>query len=115
MTTIPEGSPLPSQGRAVGGTPGAGGSVRVRMPSQLRSLTGGASEVVVGAGTVREVIAALEIAHPGVQPRLLDEQGALRRFVNIFVADEDVRFLDGLDTRVADGQAVSVIPAVAGG
>ncbi len=95
--------------------PAAGGGVKVRMPSQLRSLTGGAGEVVVKDGTVRELIAALERAHPGVEARLLDEEGALRRFVNVFVGDEDVRFLDGLDTLVRPGQAVSVIPAVAGG
>jgi molybdopterin synthase sulfur carrier subunit len=85
------------------------------MPSQLRSLTGGASEVTVSAGPVREVIAAVERAHPGVAARLLDEQGSLRRFVNVFVADEDVRFLEGLDTPVREGQAVSIVPAVAGG
>jgi len=109
MTNAPEG--VPRTGTAAG----TGGSVTVRMPSQLRSLTGGASEVVVSAGPVREVIAALERAHPGVAARLLDEKGSLRRFVNIFVAEEDVRFLEGLDTLVGDGQAVSIIPAVAGG
>ncbi len=71
--------------------------------------------MVVAAGPVREVIAALERSHPGVAARLLDEQGSLRRFVNVFVADEDVRFLDGLDTPVKHGQAVSIVPAVAGG
>ncbi len=71
--------------------------------------------MVVSAGPVREVIAALERAHPGVEARLLDEQGSLRRFVNVFVADEDIRFLDGVDTPVGADQTVSIIPAVAGG
>ena len=115
MTSFPEEVRSPGDDPAGGESSESRGSVTVRMPSQLRSLTGGASEVVVAAGTVREIIAAVERAHPGVEPRLLDERGDLRRFVNIFVADEDVRFLEGLDTPVAEGQAVSVIPAVAGG
>lgn len=89
--------------------------VTVRVPSQLRTLTGGAGEVTGPAGTVRELISAMEAAYPGLEARLLDERGTLRRFVNIFVADEDLRFLDGLDTVVKAGQTVSVIPAVAGG
>jgi len=87
----------------------------VRVPTQLRTLSGGIAEVTVGGGTVGEVLAALETAHPGFGARLFDEGGRLRRFVNVFVADEDVRFLQGLDTKVADGQTVSIIPAVAGG
>ena len=66
-------------------------------------------------GTLGEVIAALEAAHPGLGERLVDEDGALRKFVNIFVDDDDVRYLDGLDTKVGDGITVSIIPAVAGG
>ncbi len=89
--------------------------VTVRLPSQLRPLTGGAGEVRVEAATVREALAALAAAYPGVAPRVLDDDGGLRRFVNVFVADEDVRFLDGLDTVVAPGQTVSLVPAVAGG
>ena len=89
--------------------------ITIRVPAQLRSLTGGAREVAVPAGTVGEVIGSLEVAHPGMRERLLDEDGTLRRFVNVFVADEDVRFLDGLKTAVAAGQAVSIVPAVAGG
>jgi molybdopterin synthase sulfur carrier subunit len=89
--------------------------VTVRVPSQLRPLTGGAGEVALAPGTVRELIAGLEASHPGFSERLLDENGSLRRFVNVFVADEDVRFLDGLDTVVSAGQTVSVVPAVAGG
>ena len=90
-------------------------SVTVRLPSQLRSLVGGAGEVPVEAGTVREAIVAVDEAYPGIAFRVLDDHGTLRRFVNIFVADEDVRFLDGLATPLADGQTLSIIPAVAGG
>ncbi len=90
-------------------------SVSVRIPTTLRTLTGGESEVTVDGSTVGEVIESLEAAHPGFRDRLLDENGALRRFVNVFVADDDVRFMDGLQTPVADGQEVSIIPAVAGG
>jgi molybdopterin synthase sulfur carrier subunit len=87
----------------------------VRVPTQLRSLSGGEAEVKVDGETVGEVLAALEAQHPGFRERLFDESGNLRRFVNVFVADEDVRFLKGLDTDVAAGQVVSIIPAVAGG
>jgi molybdopterin synthase sulfur carrier subunit len=90
-------------------------SVTVRIPTQLRPLTGGAGEVEVEGATVRDAIGALEHDHPGMEARLLDEQGALRRFVNLFVADEDVRFLQGLDTDLAAGVTVSIVPAVAGG
>jgi len=87
----------------------------VRIPTQLRSLSGGEGEVKVDGTTVGQVLAGLETAHPGFQARLFGDDGQLRRFVNVFVADEDVRFLKGLDTAVADGQTVSIIPAVAGG
>jgi molybdopterin synthase sulfur carrier subunit len=90
-------------------------AVNVRVPTTLRTLTGGSSEVVVEGATVGEVLAALEAAHPGFAERLLDDEGGLRRFVNVFVADDDVRFLDGLDTKVPDGETVAIIPAVAGG
>jgi len=90
-------------------------SVTVRLPSQLRVLVGGAGEVVVEATTVREAIAAVETLHPGLAARVLDDAGELRRFVNVFVADEDVRFLDGLNTTLAAGAVVSLVPAVAGG
>ncbi|HEY2813933.1 MAG TPA: ubiquitin-like small modifier protein 1 [Acidimicrobiales bacterium] len=89
-------------------------SVKVRIPTTLRTLTGGKSEVEVAGATVGEVISALDAAHPGFNDRLLDDNG-LRRFVNVFVADDDVRFLDGLDTKVPDGETVSILPAVAGG
>lgn len=90
-------------------------SVTVRIPTPLRSLSGGASEAAVEGSTVAEVLKQLEAKHPGFAERLYDDQGQLRRFVNVFVADEDIRFLDGLETPVADGQTVSIIPAVAGG
>lgn len=90
-------------------------SVTVRIPTQLRTLTGGAGEVSADGSTVGEVLKALDAAHPGLGERLFDEAGKLRRFVNVFLADEDVRFLDGLETGVAEGQTVSIVPAVAGG
>ena len=90
-------------------------AVKVRVPTTLRTLTGGASEVEVDGETVGEVLTALDAAHPGFADRLLDDEGGLRRFVNVFVADDDVRFLDGLATPVPDGETVAIIPAVAGG
>ncbi len=90
-------------------------SVTVRIPTQLRNLTGGLGEVPVEASTLRDAIGALDANHPGFRERVLDDEGGLRRFVNVFVADEDVRFLDGLDTQVSDGQTISIVPAVAGG
>jgi sulfur-carrier protein len=90
-------------------------SATVRVPTTLRTLTGGKSEVSVDGGTVGEVLSALEAEHPGFASRILDDEGGLRRFVNVFVADDDVRFLQGLDTPVPEGETVSIIPAVAGG
>lgn len=90
-------------------------TVTVRIPTTLRTLTGGASEVEIEGAKVSEVLANLEAAHPGFSARILDDEGALRRFVNVFVADDDIRFLEGLDTPVVEGATVSIIPAVAGG
>lgn len=90
-------------------------SVTIRIPTTLRTLSGGASEVQVDGATVGEALGALESAHPGFAERLLDDGGALRRFVSVFVADDDVRYLQGLDTPVPDGETVAIIPAVAGG
>jgi molybdopterin converting factor small subunit len=90
-------------------------AVTIRIPTQLRELSGGASEVAIEGGTVKELLTGLDTAHPGFAGRLYDDTGGLRRFVNIFVADEDIRVLDGLDTPVTDGQTISIIPAVAGG
>ena len=90
-------------------------AVTVRIPTQLRTLTGGASEVSLEGGTVAEVLKQLDAAHAGFGERIFDESGALRRFVNVFVADEDIRFMQGVDTELTDGSVVSIIPAVAGG
>jgi sulfur-carrier protein len=90
-------------------------AVTVRIPTTLRPVSGGASQVSVTGATLSEVLTNLEAAHPGFRDRLMDEAGALRKFVNVFVADDDVRFLDGLNTPVPDGETVSIIPAVAGG
>jgi molybdopterin synthase sulfur carrier subunit len=90
-------------------------AVSIRIPTPMRNLTGGAAEVSVEAATLSEAIKALDVAHPGVAERVLDESGALRRFVNVYVGDEDVRFLDGLQTELGDNASISIIPAVAGG
>lgn len=90
-------------------------AVTIRIPTTLRPLSGGNSTVEVSGATLGEVLANLEAAHPGFKDRLFDDQGGLRRFVNLFVADDDVRYLQGLDTPVPDGETVSIIPAVAGG
>jgi molybdopterin converting factor small subunit len=90
-------------------------SVTVRIPAQLRTLTGGESELPVDGSTVGEVLKALDAAHTGFAERLFDDAGGLRRFVNVFLDDEDVRFLGGLETPVTEGQTVSIVPAVAGG
>jgi molybdopterin converting factor small subunit len=90
-------------------------SVTVRIPTQLRPLAGGAAELEMAGTTVDEVLRSLDAQHPGFGERLYDESGKLRRFVNVFLADEDIRFLDGLATPVAAGQVLSIIPAVAGG
>lgn len=87
----------------------------VRIPTPLRKLTDGQAEIAVDGGDLRAIIANLDTTHPGLGDRLLDEDGELRRFVNVFVRDEDVRFQSGLDTPVAEGDTVSIVPAVAGG
>jgi molybdopterin synthase sulfur carrier subunit len=90
-------------------------SVTVRVPTTLRTLTAGESTVDVEGATVTAVLDNLEAAHPGFKSRLLDDDGSLRKFVNLFVADDDVRFMDGLDTPVPEGETLSIVPAVAGG
>jgi sulfur-carrier protein len=90
-------------------------SVSVRIPTILRSYTGGIAMVTAAPGTVRELIAGLEAEYPGIGGRLLDDAGQLRRFVNVYVGEEDIRLAHGLDTTVPAGGQVSVIPAVAGG
>jgi len=90
-------------------------AVTIRVPTQLRALAGGASEVRVEAAKVSEALKVLDAQHAGFAERLFDDKGDLRRFVNVFVADEDIRFMQGVDTPLADGAVVSIIPAVAGG
>jgi sulfur-carrier protein len=90
-------------------------AVKVRIPTTLRPITGGVSQVELEGGTLRDVLGRLDVVHPGFKDRLFDDAGNLRKFVNLFVADDDVRFLQGLDTPVPDGETVSIIPAVAGG
>ena len=90
-------------------------AVTIRIPTQLRVLAGGASEVSVEATTVSDALKALNAQHAGFDERLFDDKGELRRFVNVFVADEDIRFMNGIDTELSDGTVLSIIPAVAGG
>ncbi|MFC7218735.1 MoaD/ThiS family protein [Streptomyces polyrhachis] len=90
-------------------------SVNVRIPTILRTYTGGASEVAAEGATLAEVLADLERRHTGIGARVLDDQGKLRRFVNVYVNDDDVRFAEGLQTATPDGAGISIIPAVAGG
>ena len=90
-------------------------AVKVKLPTQLRAAAGGESEIQVEGGTVGEVLAAVYDRHGELRDRLSDGDGGLRRFVNVYVDGEDIRFTDGLDTPVADGQEVQVLPAVAGG
>ena len=87
----------------------------VRIPTILRSYTGGANEVTAEGSTLAEVLESLEASYPGIRARVLDDAGALRRFVNVYVGDDDVRFIGGLDAKITDGAQVSIIPAVAGG
>jgi molybdopterin synthase sulfur carrier subunit len=90
-------------------------SVSVRVPTILRTYTGGESEVTAEGATLAEVLDHLESSYTGIKARILDDNGALRRFVNVYVGNDDVRFLDDLATPTPDGTQVSVIPAVAGG
>ncbi|MQW74612.1 molybdopterin synthase sulfur carrier subunit [Nocardioides sp. dk4132] len=90
-------------------------SISVRIPTILRTYTGGESEVSATGATLAEVLDDLEANFAGIKGRILDDNGALRRFVNVYVGNEDVRFLDDLATPTPDGAQVSVIPAVAGG
>ena len=90
-------------------------SVSVRIPTILRTYTSGESEVSADGETLSEVIDDLEAKYSGIKARILDDQGAIRRFVNVYVGNDDVRFLDNLETKTPDGTQISVIPAVAGG
>ena len=90
-------------------------AINVRIPSVLRNLTGGKETIAVAARSVDEALAALEGVHPGIKARLCDDSGKLRRFVNVFVGEEDIRFLDGQKTPLKDGDLVDIVPAIAGG
>ena len=90
-------------------------SVSVRIPTILRTYTNGESEVSADGGTVAEVLESLDSSSPGIKGRILDDEGAIRRFVNVYVGNDDVRFLEALDTSTPEGAQISVIPAVAGG
>jgi molybdopterin synthase sulfur carrier subunit len=90
-------------------------AVTVKLPTQLRDAAGGAVSAKVEGGTVGEALQALYAQHAELRERIAGEDGALRRFVNVYLRGEDIRFLDGLDTAVADGDEVTILPAVAGG
>jgi molybdopterin converting factor small subunit len=87
----------------------------VRVPTILRPYTQGVSEVSVEGSTLSEVLDSLDSSYPGIKSRVLDDSGELRRFVNVYVDNDDVRFAEGLQTRIKDGGQISIIPAVAGG
>ena len=89
--------------------------VLVRIPTPLRAVTKGAAEVQAGGGTVAEIIEDLERQYPGLKERLMEDGGQLRRFINIYVNQEDIRFLQGEKTVVKQGDEVSIVPAIAGG
>ncbi len=90
-------------------------AIKIRIPTPLQKLTGNQPEVEVQGNSVKAALAALEEKHPGMKERLYDEKGTLRRFINFYVNDEDIRFLKGEDTSLKDGDELSVVPAIAGG
>jgi molybdopterin synthase sulfur carrier subunit len=90
-------------------------SVHVRIPTILRTYTQGASEVTAEGSTLAEVLDDLEANHTGIKARVLDDAGEIRRFVNVYVGNDDVRFLEGLGSNTPEGVQISIIPAVAGG
>ena len=87
----------------------------VRIPTPLRKLTQGADEVQITGANIGEIIAGLESSYPGIKARICDDDGKVRRFVNIFANDEDIRFLQNLDTPVGEADEISIVPAIAGG
>lgn len=89
--------------------------IKVRIPTPLRPLTKGQGEVEAKAASIADMIGSLDAAYPGLKDRLCDDKGELRRFVNIYVNEEDIRFLNGKDTSLKDGDEVSIVPAIAGG
>jgi molybdopterin synthase sulfur carrier subunit len=90
-------------------------SVTIRIPTPLRRYTKDSDKVQVDASTVGEALERLEAQHPGIKDRICDEKGALRRFVNIYYKEEDIRFLDNVNTQIEDGSELSIVPAIAGG
>jgi sulfur-carrier protein len=89
--------------------------VQVRIPTPLRKFTGGAESVPANGSTIAAIVADLESRHPGLKERLCDDSGKVRRFVNLYVNGDDIRFLNSLDTPVKDGDEISIVPAIAGG
>ena len=89
-------------------------SITVRIPTPLRTLTGGKESVTADGSTIQALIDNLEGSYPGIKDRLVDDKG-VRRFVNLYLGDEDIRFLDGLQTELKDGDELSIVPAIAGG
>jgi molybdopterin synthase sulfur carrier subunit len=89
--------------------------IKVRIPTPLRPLTKGQGEVEAKAVSIADMIGSLDATYPGLKDRLCDDKGELRRFVNIYVNEEDIRFLKGKDTSLKDGDEVSIVPAIAGG
>ncbi len=89
--------------------------IKVRIPSPLRTLTDGLDEVTIEGGSVKEVIENLESNHNGIKERICDENGQIRRFINFYVNDEDIRFLSNQETEVKDGDQITIVPAIAGG
>jgi molybdopterin synthase sulfur carrier subunit len=90
-------------------------AITVRIPTPLRKITGGNDEVKIEGSTITEVLAALEAAHPGIKERICEEDGTLRKFVNLYVNDEDIRFKENMETSIKDGDELSIVPAIAGG
>ena len=90
-------------------------SIKVRIPTPLQKLTGGQAEIQAGAASVSELVSELEKKFPGIRERLCDETGKIRRFVNIYLNEEDIRFIEQEKTKLKDGDEVSIVPAIAGG
>ncbi len=90
-------------------------AIKVRIPTPLQKLTNNQAEIDAEGASIREILANLEQQFPGIKERLYDEQGKLRRFINFYVNNEDIRFLQGEDTAINEGDEVSVVPAIAGG
>ena len=90
-------------------------AIKVRIPTPLQKLTAQKGEVEIKAGNIKELVAALEKNYPGIKDRICDESGKIRRFVNVYLNEEDIRFLSQEETKLKDGDEVSIVPAIAGG